>query len=54
MFDDLYSRLGRKEKRYIYDIGQARERKTKDINHVKCTKHEGGRVLTQDKEILYK
>ena len=38
-YDDLYQRLGTKEgENDIYRMARIRERKTRDINHIKCIK----------------
>jgi hypothetical protein len=51
-FDDLYQRLGTKEReKDIYRIARTRERKTRDINQIKCIKDETDRLLVKDEEI---
>jgi hypothetical protein len=51
-FDDLYQRLGTKEgERDIYRIARTRERKTRDINQIKCIKDRTDRLLVKDEEI---
>ena len=38
-YDDLYQRLGMKEgEKDIYRMAKIRERKTRDINQIKCIK----------------
>jgi hypothetical protein len=51
-FDDLYQRLGMKEgEKNIYRIARTRERKTRDINQIKCIKDGTDRLLVKDEEI---
>jgi hypothetical protein len=51
-FDDLYQRLGTKEgEKDIYRIARTRERKTRDINQIKCIKGGTDRLLVKDEEI---
>jgi hypothetical protein len=51
-FDDLYQRLGTKEEeKDIYRIARIRERKTRDINQIKCIKDGTDRLLVKDEEI---
>jgi hypothetical protein len=51
-FDNLYQRLGTKEgEKDIYRIARARERKTRDINQIKCIKDGTDRLLVKDEEI---
>ena len=45
-YDDLYNRLDTKEGEKAID------RKTEYLSHVRCVKHEDGRVLMLDKAIL--
>ena len=49
---DLYQRLGTKEgKKDIYRMARIRERKTRDINQIKCIKDGTDRLLVKDDEI---
>jgi hypothetical protein len=51
-FDDFYQRLGMKEgEKDIYRIVRTRERKTRDINQIKCIKDGTDRLLVNDEEI---
>ncbi|PUZ57817.1 hypothetical protein GQ55_5G459700 [Panicum hallii var. hallii] len=51
-FDNLYQRLGTKEEeKDIYRIATTRERKTRDINQIKCIKDGTDRLLVKDEEI---
>ena len=51
-YDDLYQRLGTKEgEKNIYRMARIRERKTRDINQIKCIKDETDRLLVKDNEI---
>jgi hypothetical protein len=51
-FDDLYQRVGTKEgEKDIYRIVRTRERKTRDINQIKCIKDGTDRLLVKDEEI---
>jgi hypothetical protein len=52
MHDGLYQRLGTKEgEKNIYRMTKSRERKTRDIIHVKCTKDVTEWLLTKDEDI---
>jgi len=51
-FEGLYQSLGTKEgEKSIYKLAKGRERKTRDLNQVKCIKDEEGRVLVQERDI---
>ena len=51
-YDDLYQRLGTKEgEKDIYRMVRIRERKTRDINQIKCIKDGTDRLLVKDDEI---
>ena len=51
-YDDLYQRLGTKEgEKDIYRMAKIRERKTRDINQIKCIKDGTDRLLVKDEEI---
>jgi hypothetical protein len=51
-FDDLYQQLDMKEgEKDIYRITRIRERKTRDINQIKCIKDGTDRLLVKDEEI---
>ena len=50
-YDDLYHRLGTKEGEDIYRMARIRERKTSDINQIKCIKDGTDRLLVKDEEI---
>ena len=51
-YDDLYQRLGTKEgEKDIYRMARIRERKTRDINQIKCIKDGTDRLLVKDEEI---
>ena len=51
-YDDLYQRLGTKEgEKDIYRMARIRERKTRDINQIKCIKDGMDRLLVKDDEI---
>ena len=52
-YDDLYQRLGTKEgEKDIYRMARIRERKTSDINQIKCIKDGTDRLLVKDEEIM--
>jgi hypothetical protein len=51
MYDELYQRLGTKEREDIYRMAKRRERKMRDIIQVKCIKDETERLLTKDEDI---
>ena len=51
-YDDLYERLGTKEgENDIYRMARIRERKTRDINQIKCIKDGINRLLVKDDKI---
>jgi len=51
-FEGLYQSLGTKEgEKSIYKPAKGRERKTRDLDQVKCIKDEEGRVLVQERDI---
>jgi DNA-directed RNA polymerase sigma subunit (sigma70/sigma32) len=51
-YDGLYQRLGMKEEgKDIYRMTRICERKTRDINQIKCIKDETDRLLLKDEEI---
>jgi hypothetical protein len=48
-YDGLYQRLGTKEReKDIYRMARIRERKTRDINQIKCIKDGTDRLLVKD------
>ena len=52
---DLYQRFGTKEdERDIYMMAKIRERKTRDVDQVKCIKDGGYQLLVKDKEIKHR
>ena len=51
-YEDLYQRLSTKEgERDIYKMAKTRERKTRDVNQVKCIKDGADQLLVKDEEI---
>ena len=51
-YEDLYQRLSIKEgERDIYKMAKIRERKTRDVNQVKCIKDGADQLLVKDEEI---
>ncbi|PWZ15356.1 LINE-1 retrotransposable element ORF2 protein [Zea mays] len=51
-FDNLYQRLDTKQgEKDIYRMAKIRERKTRDINQVKCIKDEANQLLVKNEEI---
>ncbi|GJN32405.1 hypothetical protein PR202_gb20913 [Eleusine coracana subsp. coracana] len=51
-YDNLYQRLGTKEgEKDIYRMARIHERKTRDINQIKCIKDGVDRLLVRDEEI---
>ena len=47
-YDELYEKLGTKEGEMgVYKLAKIRERKTRDLNQVKCIKDEADRVLVK-------
>ena len=50
-YEDLYQRLDTKEgEREIYKMAKIRERKTRDVDQVKCIKDGADQLLVKDKE----
>jgi hypothetical protein len=51
-YEELYGRLGTREgEKNIYKMVKICERKTRDLNQVKCMKDEANRLLVKDEEI---
>ena len=51
-YDDLYQRLGTKDgEKDIYRMARIRERKTRDINQIKCIKDGTDQLLVKGEEI---
>ncbi|ONM29623.1 Retrovirus-related Pol polyprotein LINE-1 [Zea mays] len=51
-FDNLYQRLDTKQgEKDIYRMAKIRERKTRDVNQVKCIKNEANQLLVKNEEI---
>ncbi|PWZ08025.1 Transposon TX1 uncharacterized protein [Zea mays] len=51
-YDDLYRRLRTKEReKDVYKIARIRERKTRDLNQVKCIKYEMDQLLVKGQDI---
>jgi hypothetical protein len=51
-YDDLYHQLGTKEGgKDIFWLARIRERKTRDINQIKCIKDGTDQLLVRDEEI---
>ncbi|XP_071683663.1 uncharacterized protein [Lolium perenne] len=54
-YEDLYQRLGMKEgEKYIYTMAKIRERKTRDVDQVKCIKDGADPLLVKDNEIKHR
>jgi hypothetical protein len=54
-YEGLYQRLDTKEgERHIYKMAKIRERKTRDVDQVKCIKDEADQLLVKDKEIKHR
>ena len=54
-YEDLYQRLGTKEgEKDIYRMAKIRERKTRDVDQVKCIKDGADQLLVKDKEIKHR
>jgi hypothetical protein len=50
-YDDLYQRLDTKQgEKDIYRMAKNRERKTRDVNQVKCIKDEANQLLVKNEE----
>ena len=53
--EDLYRRLSTKEgEKDIYKMARAHDRKTRDLNHVKCIKDEREQLLVKEDEIRHR
>ena len=51
-YDRLYERLDSKEcEKEVFKLARAQERRTRDLNSVRCSKDERGRVLIEDTKI---
>ena len=51
-WEHFYKKLDSKEgEKDIFKLAKARERKTKDLTHVRCIKDEEGRVLIASEDI---
>ena len=51
-YDRLYRRLGTKEgEKEVFKLARARERRTRDLDVVRCIRDENGKVLFEDAEI---
>jgi len=51
-FEGFYQSLGTKEgEKSIYKLAKGQERKTRDLDQVKCIKDAEGRVLVQERDI---
>jgi hypothetical protein len=51
-YDDLYRRLSTKKgKNDVYKMARIRERKTRDLNQVKCIKDEIDQLLVKGQDI---
>ncbi|AQK94588.1 Nuclear pore complex protein NUP205 [Zea mays] len=51
-YDDLYQRLNTKQgEKDIYRMAKIRERKTRDVNQVKCIKDEANQLLVKNEEM---
>ena len=51
-YDDPYYRLGTREgERGIFKLAKIRERKSRDLDHVKCIKSNDQKVLVKDNDI---
>ena len=51
-YDDLYQRLSTKEEdNDVYKMARIRERKTRDLNQVKCIKDEMDQLLVKGQDI---
>jgi hypothetical protein len=54
-YEGLYRRLDTKEgERDIYKMAKIRERKTRDVDQVKCIKDEADQLLVKDDEIKHR
>jgi hypothetical protein len=52
VYVDLYRRLSTKKgKKDVYKMARIRERKTRDLNQVKCIKDEIGQLLLKGQDI---
>jgi hypothetical protein len=54
-YEDLYQRLDTKEgERDIYKMAKIRERRTRDVNQVKCINDGADQLLVKDEEIKHR
>ncbi|PWZ46283.1 hypothetical protein Zm00014a_015020 [Zea mays] len=54
-YDDLYQRLSTKEgEKDVYKMARIRERKTRDLNQVKCIKDEMDQPLVRGQDIKHR
>ena len=54
-YEDLYRRLDMKEgERDIYKMTKIQERKTRDVNQVKCIKGGADQLLVKDEKIKHR
>ena len=52
VFEELYRRLDTKEgEKELFKLAKARDRRTNDLNQIKCIKDEDEKVLVKDEEI---
>jgi len=51
-YDKLYQKLETKEgEKKVFKLARARERRTRNLGHMRCIKDENGNVLSKDAEI---
>jgi len=53
-YERLYHKLNSKggKKNEVFKVARARERRTRDLSGVRCTRDEDGRVLVEDAKVL--
>lgn len=51
VYEDLYWKLGTTEGEKFIQVGKTRDRKTRDLTHIRCIKSENQKVLVRDEDV---